>query len=447
MAKILIAIPAFSGCDAEVTEAMMRLTFHLGRREPEHEFFLKVIGKKEQFRARNALVNIALGQRMDYIWFLDDDMIVPPEAFGKLMAHGKRAIGGLYYQRNVPYGPVVLKKKDRPGKDPGYYPTTLAPGLHEVDVIGGGCMLLDMKIFDRMVEPYFTPEYVIGTDVQVCQRFQEMGVPIYADTSVILGHMQDAVAIYEPPVDFRTKRYSELCTELCEDLVEWTGKSLVELGDLTERYLVAQESEWNAKDRSTQAGKDAYYTTDFGMPNLIRFVHYNMNDVWKIQHNEMFMETGWLRRLGINKILDYGCGASFLSVPLARDGFDVTVADLEAPSFEFVKWRSAKHVLPMRCVTIPGGYTPKDLIICTDVYEHMQEDWACITRHIELLKVGGYLCTNAHLMVFKTADEGCPQHLRTYDSKDFINRMEGLGMELVPPEEMQGHAGFFKKVR
>ena len=439
MAKILIAMPAFAGCDAEVTESMMYLCFHLGRREPNHEFYCKVVGKKEQFRARNALVNIGLGMQADYIWFLDDDMVVPPDAFSKLMAHGKQAIGGLYYQRNKPFGPVVLMKQ-KTGN--GYYPVTRDSGLHEVDVIGGGCMLLDMTIFDRMVEPYFTPEYVIGTDVQVCQRFQEQGVKIYADTSVVLGHVADPQAIYEPPVSLQTKRYAKVCKELCEDLSEFLGQDLETIGGHMQKALHSHVAEWEAA-----TNPDDYYQNTGSESNLLRYVYYNMNDSWKIHHNEMFMETGWLRELGIEHILDYGCGPAFLADWLAQSGFNVTTYDLPSQTRDFVQVRSNKHKFSVRHCT-PGAVLHKyNLILCTDVYEHLRYDWEVINSQIDMLTDGGYLCTNAHLMTFKTADEGQPQHLRTYDSQAFIDKMHKLGMVLVPSDEMQGHAGFFKKVR
>ena len=46
--------------------------------------------------------------------------------------------------------------------------------LQPVDVQGGGCMLINMKIFDKILPPYFEPEQQtngdnLGTDIQICK--------------------------------------------------------------------------------------------------------------------------------------------------------------------------------------------------------------------------------------------------------------------------------------
>ena len=58
--RIMIGIPCFGSAPAETLEDYMRFAYHLGRRYREYDFFLSVIPKQEQFRARNAIVKASI---------------------------------------------------------------------------------------------------------------------------------------------------------------------------------------------------------------------------------------------------------------------------------------------------------------------------------------------------------------------------------------------------
>ena len=77
MKKILIGFPAFDGVVAEAQQSVFSLVYRIGRDMPDYDLAIHIGYRREQFRARNNIVDAAIAADMDYILMLDDDMIVP----------------------------------------------------------------------------------------------------------------------------------------------------------------------------------------------------------------------------------------------------------------------------------------------------------------------------------------------------------------------------------
>ena len=208
MSRIAVGMPVFKSFDPQVAFDYMRMFYSFGRRYPEHDFTLITKTKSEQFRARNAIVETALMYRMDYLLFLDDDHVFnwmdtrgpdDYEFLRKLLAHKKDIIGCLYYHRGGDFKPVVMRELEQ-GKYTFLTDAEIEKGLQKVDVQGGGCMLIDLKIFDKIKPPYFEPEQQtdglnLGTDVQLCKKAKEAGFGVWCDTSIVVGHVKQEAEI------------------------------------------------------------------------------------------------------------------------------------------------------------------------------------------------------------------------------------------------------------
>src|SRR5512135_1690847 len=115
--RCFIGVVAFDGANYKTLENYMARAFHWGRRCPDIDFYLRVLGKKEQFRARNNLAAMAmefLTGENDVMLMLDDDMILPTYTFERLLEvldehPDAGVVGGLYWQRGGTYRPVIQK--------------------------------------------------------------------------------------------------------------------------------------------------------------------------------------------------------------------------------------------------------------------------------------------------------------------------------------------------
>lgn len=144
----------------------------------------------------------------DYIMWIDSDIIFVPEQFKKLLEKMKKhrdlyILSGIYFQdMGQEYTTVVntdtnsVKKQGRPKfltpKD-----LTRKKELIKVAYTGMGFMLVRRGIFERLSYPWFLPVIIkegldatgfASEDASFCFRVKELGIDIWVDPKVVVGH-------------------------------------------------------------------------------------------------------------------------------------------------------------------------------------------------------------------------------------------------------------------
>lgn len=383
--------------------------------------------KREQFRARNAIVAGALRNSVDWILMLDDDMEVPQDLVKRLMAHDKDVCGVLYYQRGGAYHPVVL---DRIGDPDGEFKTRfwlpydqriLNPGLYRCDIIGGACMLFKASVFERMLQPWFHPELDTGTDIAICNRIAELGYEIWVDTSIQLGHYGNKQLITSNTVPMGERLMAQINETLYFDLMEYLGMTRAQF-DLELKAVAQEESradKWNAKKRETWEDIKDYYTS-FGNWHVINLGYWALNErsifkEWALDHNNPLIKSG-------GTYLDFGAGVGHLAFGLAMQK-QVAIHCLDiarAPTLDFISWRRNKYcesmpgevwLLPFDTEDIGHRENGKDGIFCISVIDHLTKPYESILWMRDQLKPGGFLV----LDYMRHTNDHNPQHLDRYD--------------------------------
>lgn len=443
--RILIASPCYSKVDPEILEDWMRLAYHCGRRMPEYEFFLGIKTKSEQFRARNAIVEAAQQHDCDRILMIDDDMVIDWEGRGHeaydflktLIAHDKDLIGVRYYQRGQECQPVLMRKLDEKGyrflRD-----EEIEYALQEVDVAGGGCLLIKTRLFDRIRFPWFKPEHEYGTDVQLARQAQEKGFKVYADTSIELGHMRNEKTLVTSqnrhqfqetdggtPGIKRTFVVSELYEGLMQDAMEYLGcKSKDELFHLGSDAFIALRKEYQVSD--------ADWYRQFPKERVARQVWFNTETTGKRLATQFILSM--VPSNQPRKILDFGCGIGITAFALAEKGHNVTALDIRGTgTLEFLKWRIAKHKVPMTIIESEGGLPllneDFDSIIAMDSLEHIQQWRETLHNLRNHLRMGGILFAQNGA----TYDMTQPEHYDLHP-KDFLK--ECVELDLLPQTQI-----------
>jgi hypothetical protein len=147
---------------------------------------------------RNKFVDTALKAGHDYLFFNDDDTLLPPKALERLLERNLDIVSGLYYRRVPPLDPVAFVD------DPTVGGTGIAPikshgtGLMPVDYVGAGCLLISRKVLEAIQYPWFKwsrndqriplPER-ISEDLYFCKKAREAGFQIHLDASVRCLHV------------------------------------------------------------------------------------------------------------------------------------------------------------------------------------------------------------------------------------------------------------------
>lgn len=427
MSLITIGIPRYKQFPADTEVDYMKFMYYIGRRLPQHDFLLAVKSKTEQFRARNSITEAALQAGSEYLLFLDDDHIInwekgiavcPRYGFvDTLVKHMETdptmgICGALYYHRGAQCGPVIMKI----GTDGGYYwmrDDEITNQLQEVGVTGGGAMLIRMKIFDRIKSPWFSPEFDLGTDIQICKKAQEAGYKVFCDTSIKLGHVMDAQEIITPQNRLRISMESatmaaggdqgldktwQLSSALAlyrMDAEVYLGVPFYKMGEISERYNPA-DIEKNRDDIVK------YYGTR-GNEQLARQVLFHH---FPGMVNQMDMFLNMINAQAPGHGIDVGCGSAPVSFELALRGHRMDFVDIDgAGAYEFTKWRVKRRGIEDRCGFTWGG--PYDYALMLDSLEHIKDWQGMLEKVIGHLKEGGAFITN----YFMNQDYDNPEHI------------------------------------
>lgn len=186
---------------------------------------------------RNRFVDDAIASGADYLFFMDMDMTFPSNALNRLfevISEQNPVVSGMYYLKRDPFRPVcgryvdwetdLLPHKEKL-RDLGF---TTGEGENErqllswksftffdkdkpfqADVIGMGCVLVDLNVFKKIGQPYFrySPDprknhfhNCISEDMYFCAQLKKAGIPILIDPRVQCGHIAEIVsdnALYE----------------------------------------------------------------------------------------------------------------------------------------------------------------------------------------------------------------------------------------------------------
>ncbi len=154
-------------------------------------------------RYKNLLVEQAIDSQVNYLFFLDSDVICPPETLALLLAWQVPVVSGLYRSKNGHLAYWRQMKKAGEGRYSSFdinwlsqeaqrLGTTLLS--HSDTVIPAGCMLIDMRVFQQIKKPYFVwtqgrEDGGVSEDFYFCEKLREAGIPIHIDLRIQTYHI------------------------------------------------------------------------------------------------------------------------------------------------------------------------------------------------------------------------------------------------------------------
>lgn len=155
------------------------------------------------YDARNTLAKQAVIEGFDRVLWLDSDMDFSPDLLKRLSAdmdEGREMVSGLYFKRKAPVKPVIYKDlgfwrdKEKDEVTPIAIPYEDYPKDDIFTIAGcgfGGCLVsvdLIKRVGDKFGLP-FSPLMGFGEDLSFCSRVSQLGVEMYCDSRVKMGHV------------------------------------------------------------------------------------------------------------------------------------------------------------------------------------------------------------------------------------------------------------------
>lgn len=174
----------------------------------QFEFYFLTLGRILTPYAREKAAEIAVREDMEYLFFIDDDMICPDDLFERLYRHNVDIVAPLAFTRNYPHHAVIYSIRER------YDPLTKTHGyerdwvvnypkdkLVECDAVGFGAVLIKAAVLKAVPAPRFMTTTGAGEDVHFCYEAGRRRFRIFMDTTTKLGHLSHPVQITEDFVE------------------------------------------------------------------------------------------------------------------------------------------------------------------------------------------------------------------------------------------------------
>lgn len=192
--KILIAIPSMDYVASGFAGSLATLA-KVG------ECKISFICSSLIYDARNKLAAQAIESEADYILWLDSDMTFKPDTLIRLLKdiedNNLDIVSALYFRRSHPYSPVAFSKFDFVDNEAVFenYTGELS-GLHKVEGVGFGCLLMDAQVVFDVFGKYgdcFSPIAKVGEDLSFLWKARQLGYETYLDCDIKCGHVGHVV--------------------------------------------------------------------------------------------------------------------------------------------------------------------------------------------------------------------------------------------------------------
>jgi GT2 family glycosyltransferase len=148
-------------------------------------------------RAQNLARKLAIEGDYDYMFSLESDIFIPPNAIEKLMIHQLNIVTGLYMLGDKEKGQrvpcITIDSKTKKGTigsrllNPEEWMDYLQTGIHSVAAGGMGCCLIYKKVFKQLGFTYL-PGHRGHSDVFFFLQARRMGQQVFVDTDVVCDH-------------------------------------------------------------------------------------------------------------------------------------------------------------------------------------------------------------------------------------------------------------------
>lgn len=189
--KILIAIPTNRNIEAQTFKSIYDLEIPEGY-QVEFQYFWGY--QVEQ--VRNLIAHWIVNHDYDYLFAVDSDIAFSKDTLKKLLSHDVDMVSGIYIQR-IPgkHTIEIMRANEHGGVSHVPYEQIKGQGLVEIDGCGFGCVLIKKQVFQSIPYPQFVYKsaidhaHTISEDVYFCKQVRNMGIQIYADTSILCEHI------------------------------------------------------------------------------------------------------------------------------------------------------------------------------------------------------------------------------------------------------------------
>lgn len=165
--------------------------------------------------------------------------------------------------------------------------------------------------------------------------------------------------------------------EYVEDVMAFTKTTREQVRERMKKGSEPLKDEWNAWEKQGPMTEE----------RITAFYKQTANYIYELAEWHLFVPNKRESDLALvaemqqkrpKNILDFGGGVGMMAFPLARAGFDVTLADLDGTSLDFARFRAERHGDKLKFWKSDVEPMPPDekydVILALDVLEHLPKE-------------------------------------------------------------------------
>lgn len=154
------------------------------------------------YNARNNLARQAIKSEVDWVLWLDSDMVFSPDLLQRMLKvcteNDIDFLTALCFRRKPPFTPCLFDRLDKAGRGASYTALMSVPdGRFKVGGCGFAGVLMSTDVLMSVASKFdgrmFDPLEGFGEDVSFCWRARQCGYDIWCDSEIEMGHVGNCI--------------------------------------------------------------------------------------------------------------------------------------------------------------------------------------------------------------------------------------------------------------
>ncbi len=163
-----------------------------------------------------------------------------------------------------------------------------------------------------------------------------------------------------------------------------------------------------------------------------RMYRYEDHYWWFVSRRELV--DALVRQLPLSPkaiIVDVGCGTGATAAQMQKYGMVIGV-DISPLALSWSRQRGLNNLLLAAAERLPIAHESADVVVATDILEHLDDDVAVLKEFYRTLKPGGYVVVTvpAYSILWSEHDLAL-MHRRRYVARTLAQRSRSVGFEIV----------------
>jgi hypothetical protein len=191
--RIVIGINSLTASQWPAYNNHIKLFYRLGRAYPDIDFMLINPSRVSIDKMRNMAAVSTIKNEFDYLWFIDDDVMIPLDTLERLLACEADVAAASVIIRGYPFNFMAFRYTGINNESleamPSYPKDEGA--VINVDAVGFSCCLIKRQILEKVPEPWFLTGGNHTEDIYFCLNARDVdpNCTIKVDTSIDCEHI------------------------------------------------------------------------------------------------------------------------------------------------------------------------------------------------------------------------------------------------------------------